>query len=472
MKRLFLVFVLISFAASANASVLVFSSNGAFTTETSIDSARSVGYAGNRKVVVTSALSSSFSNISTASVHGWPTDRALHIEKGGSLGNTTTFRINGPFSAGRYQVFTGAGKILFGQGSVQEAFPEWWGFSQTASATVNAAALQAAVDSGAPIVSVPSGTYSFNNTVKITKAVRFDGAGSISPDSSGNWDNSTPTNSTLLSYTGTGPAIVMGYVGTNQSENINLSNFMLLGTSSADGGILVGDGTGLGFVVNSSIRNVAVSGFTKVSGGLGYGVSVARCYLSSFYDLISIHNRYGVVVGANSSQTASTTTTVSFYSLTASKNTVYGVALFDVVASTFFHPKFEGNGASAIQISPTSVFTGYIDFFGVYTEANCAATSANVINIDHTGTNATRNINFFGGDITETLGGNVASVISIKSTEGAGLTDAVTFNNVYLSATTAGYVITDGNAQNSYISTRAGSVADSNITGNTVDSTT
>ena len=38
-----------------------------------------------------------------------------------------TLTINGPFEAGLYQVFAGAGQVIFDSGAVTEVYPEWWG---------------------------------------------------------------------------------------------------------------------------------------------------------------------------------------------------------------------------------------------------------------------------------------------------------------------------------------------------------
>ncbi|MEE3373460.1 MAG: glycosyl hydrolase family 28-related protein [Planctomycetota bacterium] len=51
----------------------------------------------------------------------------LELERGGLL------RINGPFRAGLYQVFSGPGDVHFGAGSVSEIYPQWWGASPASS---------------------------------------------------------------------------------------------------------------------------------------------------------------------------------------------------------------------------------------------------------------------------------------------------------------------------------------------------
>jgi hypothetical protein len=97
MKRFIVAVLLLLFTTQANAAILVMSQNGTYTTATDLCSAGTRADVANKTVVVTSALSSTFSNISsnTCSLKGvWPSDRALKVEKGGSIGNTTKFSFN------------------------------------------------------------------------------------------------------------------------------------------------------------------------------------------------------------------------------------------------------------------------------------------------------------------------------------------------------------------------------------------
>jgi len=61
----------------------------------------------------------------------FPSTLSVVIHKGGSIAKASTYTvtINGPFSAGPYQVFSGfsAGNVTFGVGSVHYVLSEWWG---------------------------------------------------------------------------------------------------------------------------------------------------------------------------------------------------------------------------------------------------------------------------------------------------------------------------------------------------------
>lgn len=112
----------------------------------------------------------------------------LSVVKGGMLtvasGQTVT--VTGSFDAGRYQVFSGSGSVVFT--TVKEVLPEWWGAKADGS-TDSRSALQSAVDSLAPsggLVRLSSGTYligSFSSgyyTVRPRSGVSVNGAGPAS----------------------------------------------------------------------------------------------------------------------------------------------------------------------------------------------------------------------------------------------------------------------------------------------------
>jgi len=109
------------------AAILVQSSNGTYTAVSTLSAAATMPAAAGHTVVVTSALSAVQSNISSATVHAWPSDRDLQFEKGGSIGNTTTFRYNGSMSRWpSAQVFSGTGVV-----ALPYARPQWFGGDNT-----------------------------------------------------------------------------------------------------------------------------------------------------------------------------------------------------------------------------------------------------------------------------------------------------------------------------------------------------
>ncbi len=89
--RSFIVILLVLMGANAHAAIFCESPAGSRTNQPSLATALTV--ANCPTVVVTSAISGSFANISSATLPGgaWPPDRALKVENGGSIAPTTKF---------------------------------------------------------------------------------------------------------------------------------------------------------------------------------------------------------------------------------------------------------------------------------------------------------------------------------------------------------------------------------------------
>lgn len=172
MKRLFMTLIaVLCFSVSAQAAIIVQTETGS-TSSIYTSLSQVVGLSNIKKVTVTSALSASFSNISSATVHEWPADKKLVVEKGGSIGNTTTFKIAGPFEAGLHQAFSGTGAVTFVQGSVSLVYPEWWGAKADydrvngIAHTDSLAAIQSAINTLIPVFFSP-GNYYVSGTLYI-----------------------------------------------------------------------------------------------------------------------------------------------------------------------------------------------------------------------------------------------------------------------------------------------------------------
>jgi len=95
-----------------------------------------------------------------------PSNVLLVVQHGGSfdIADGVTLTINGPFTAGLYQVFswTGSGKVVFGDGAIDWAYPEWWGAVGDGT-TDSSAAIQAAFDAW-PRVKLVKGEYIWNSS--------------------------------------------------------------------------------------------------------------------------------------------------------------------------------------------------------------------------------------------------------------------------------------------------------------------
>jgi hypothetical protein len=96
---------------------------------------------------------------------------ALWVYQGGriKLERGVTFKIQGHFFAGPYQVFEGAGNVIFDDGAVEQIFPQWWGAAGD-SATNSTAAFQKAATAFANkgTVRVPSGVYRIDDKINFS----------------------------------------------------------------------------------------------------------------------------------------------------------------------------------------------------------------------------------------------------------------------------------------------------------------
>ena len=117
-----------------------------------------------------------------------PATTELYVPKGAyiNIAAGKTLTINGPFSAGLYQVFTGSGAVTFGYNAVEKVSPHWWGLQHTGVAATNRTAIQNAIDSiydpfggtQKACVSIPSGTFDIDGiSIIMRQGVRVKGAG-------------------------------------------------------------------------------------------------------------------------------------------------------------------------------------------------------------------------------------------------------------------------------------------------------
>ncbi len=104
-----------------------------------------------------------------------PSNVTLWFIPDGSLAIATgeVVTINGQIPPGFNHIFSGAGTVAIGSGSMKQIYPQWWGMLETATAAINTAAIQAAIDSVTaitlkPTIFIAEGTYSVTaNSLKI-----------------------------------------------------------------------------------------------------------------------------------------------------------------------------------------------------------------------------------------------------------------------------------------------------------------
>ena len=218
LSTIFFSFVLL-LTVQSQAAILVFEPGGTYSTQATLDAAATDGAVAGKTVVVTSALSAAESNCSSGA---WPADRALKVEKGGSIGNTTTLTINSSFSAPVVQVFAGSGTVIFGK-IPPVIHPEWWGVTGTADDV----AIQKAINSVGDTTTIRGGKialtqgYDVANTILVyNKSIELEGLGF------GNKQNSVPT---YLRWTGSAGQPL---VKIQSSRGVKLRNLRLIGNTT------------------------------------------------------------------------------------------------------------------------------------------------------------------------------------------------------------------------------------------------
>ncbi len=270
---------ILALSTQANAAILVFSSNGSYTTKTTFHNAIADADTAGKTIVVTSPVS-----ITTETV---PSTRSLKVEQGGIITVSGTLTINGSFSAGMYQAFSGAGVVKLGQGSVTETLPEWW-YSGSGSwhTAINSAlsSMTTETNETAPLPSNDTAAGSTGGTVRLSPRT-YATSGTIQMRSFTTLAGSG-SGSTCISYSGSGAAINAGNGYTSQQDGIHntvysfnthvsIRDLGILGTSSAKDGIYC-----YGFL-RSELKNLFISGFNR---------STSTTYSSVMIDATTPHS--------------------------------------------------------------------------------------------------------------------------------------------------------------------------------------
>ena len=86
------------------------------------------------------------------------------IMQGGTIDNDAALTINGSFTCGKYQCFDNTGYGTFGDASVTEVYPEWWGKNTTPGTTDMTAEINTAAASGASKVLLTDTSYLVSKT--------------------------------------------------------------------------------------------------------------------------------------------------------------------------------------------------------------------------------------------------------------------------------------------------------------------
>lgn len=235
-----------------------------------------------------------------------------------------------------------------------------YGADPTGSADSYQAFLDA-YNSNAAVINIPPGTYKISQTLNINRGVTLNGSGA--EDGSGNNGQSAGVASSVLNYTGTTGACI-NIVGnyTEGVSNVHLSNFMITGNASADGGLYIGSGT---TVTKCTFKNLGIFNFTNATNNKGYGVGIGNC-LESVFENIYVH---GCTDGFNIGFGAMTS--LEFRSCFSRVNNRYGWLIRQGNGFSLYQCIAEGNLKTGLVINPdTGQNVSQGTFYSWYSEAN------------------------------------------------------------------------------------------------------
>lgn len=215
------------------------------TATDTLESLRTSASMAGKTAVITTTLTQAQSNLSGT----WPTDRAIFVEMGGSIANSTAFTVAGPFDGTLHHIFTGAGAVTL---ACPQVYPQWFG-AVADGLTDDTAAIAKAIDAAGRIY-FKNGTYlcNINCTNKFRKTLVGESYNSI-----------------LKAYT-TDP-IIWTLNTTAQETCLVVDTFFMLGNNTSDG--LSIKATGGGIIHACEFKNLYIKQVSHgvITGGTFYG---------------------------------------------------------------------------------------------------------------------------------------------------------------------------------------------------------
>ena len=276
------------------------------------------------------------------------------------------------------------------------------------------AAFLAAYNSGAGTIEIPLGTFWLSQTFVIDRAVIVNGA------SSANTRDMLPVNTSLIYFTGTGPAFELIGSDPNSNRNMHIRNISIKGTSAGSAGISIGTNSS-SFVSQSSFINIQIRNFSAINAA---GINVARCLDSYFRNVMCMYGYDGIKIkGVN--------TTLIFDDCWCSSSARYGWNV-DAIVSGEANQGLTFRGCIADNSQSSGLYiTGYCTYITVhdwFSEGNCIATGFAPQAIIYVATNYRPSyITIYGGVFSDYV--STPPIYKIFHLEGAG---NVTFSNIAL----------------------------------------
>ena len=279
-----------------------------------------------------------------------------------------TLTVAGPITAGPYQIYSAAagGEVVFGPGSVEEVYGEWWGASEGAPGAVNSAAFQAALDSilysaRKPALKLLNSSYTIATGLTVTIPSDYQKSGITIKGTVGlQWipHAAPPAVGSRFYYTGAGTALKIGDGATpGYVFGASLRDFNIAGTSSAAAGLDVA-------ILSSNLTNMTISGFT---GGSASGILFA-----GFGNKVTGVAATGNAIGMSLGRASGAATTINTFD-NCSWVSNYGKGVYDVQSqhTIFLNNIFNSNGDSGYEADATGAAGAVsVMFEGGYFEYN------------------------------------------------------------------------------------------------------
>jgi hypothetical protein len=247
-----------------------------------------------------------------------------------------TLTINGPFDAGSYQVFSGfaVGAVTISTGNVKA---DWWGFSATATAAVNATAIQSAIDSintRGGVVKLSSGSFAVASDVihigSTQESITLEGVCSM-----------FYYEHTAASATGTTLVFGAGTVGINLTDIASGGNYTIIENMVLDGNSVCAD------VVKTSgewvIRGVTIMGSTHA----GLWMTNLNVAPNMSYTSIVNNLNYGILIG---NVTSPNNNTSFYFNNIVVRSNLIGIRITNAMHASIRDSVIESNTQEGVQI--------------------------------------------------------------------------------------------------------------------------
>jgi len=351
-----------------------------------------------------------------------PTTLSVRVIRGGgiTINNGITLTVNGLFDAPIASVFTlvGTGSVVFAAGSIDAAYPQWWGAIGNGVANCTAS-IQAAMDSYKVVQLIP-GTYA------TTAALQFKGDG-IQINGSG------MGGATTISRSGSGSVFENSAKATVTRLFCGISNMRLVSSSAGANAVVDWRSMQFGRLTNLWITGQSTAGCTCIRMDVAtFGVTeatyniVSGCYLGLC--------AYGIYVGdgGNSNLIIGNRVQTSF-------SGGYGVFLSGTTAGAVSNNSIVSNGFEFPGAINTGIFVNQ-NTDGTLISGNRFESLANGISVGATSNknvNAAFAANYFNSCTNDinltnapTASGNTYAIRASGSISGTGGTGALVFYDV------------------------------------------